>query len=125
MPVVAIRALPQPGSFLPGPTCCRLALALAPIMGVPPRAVFVTWQEIPPDHYAEGDTLASTQPRDTHPPLVELHAWQGRSPETIETALTAIVTVLEEDLSLGTGNVFAFYTELTSGRVFTGGRVRR
>ena len=125
MPVLTVRALPQPAGVDVAAVARRLGRELPPIMGVPPHGVFVTWQTVEPGLYSEGETPAEVQPRDTHPPLVELAAYTGRSPETIEKALLTIVEVLVDGLGLGDGNAFVRYTELQAGRIYSGGRIRR
>ncbi len=125
MPVIQIHALPQKADADISKTLKRLTTELAPIMGVKTSSVWATWNPIAPGQFAEGETTADRQPDSTHPPIVNLIAFEGRTPETIETALTRIAEILAAELKLAPGNAFITYTEAGSGRVFTGGKVRK
>jgi hypothetical protein len=63
------------------------------------------------------------QPRDTHPPLVQVIAFEGRDQELIGRVLTTVAETLVRELGLGEGNVFATYEEAQSGRIYSGGRI--
>lgn len=125
MPVVHLRALPQPAGVDVTAAARRLCVELARITGGAPKSFWATWETLEPGRYVEGDTPATVQPRDTHPPLVEIVAFEGRDEAEIERILRAVADVLCDALGLEPGNVFATYTEARSGRVFSGGAVRR
>jgi len=124
MPVVKIQALPQPLDIDVPAVIAELSIRVANAMNCPPRQVWTIWQTIEPRHYAEGVVRAAEQPHSTHPPLAEIVAYPGRSPEVIRAAIEAVARTLNEQLNLEPGNTFVTYTELTPGRVFTGGAVR-
>lgn len=124
MPIITIRALPQPAGVDVPAAIAQLGRALAPIFAVPEHAVFVTWQTLDPGHFAEGAAIAPIQPVGRHPPIVDVLAFAGRSEATIAQALTCIATVLPEALGCGVGNVFASYREVGPGRVWSGGGLR-
>lgn len=125
MPVVQIRALPQPESVDIAAALSAVATELAALLGVEPAGTWATWETIQPGQYAEGSDVPTTQPRHTHPPLVTLTAFEGRSAELVEQMLTCVAETLARELGLGEGNVFVTYAEAQSGRVYTGGRVLR
>ena len=104
-----------------GALCAEVAAAI----GTEPRGAWATWQELSPGHYVEGDVAADVQPGGSHPPLVRVIAFEGRPPELIEAMLETAARVLERELGLGEGNVFATYEEARSGRVHDGGRIVR
>jgi phenylpyruvate tautomerase PptA (4-oxalocrotonate tautomerase family) len=97
--------------------------ALAEVLSEEPTGTWATWQEIAPGRYAEGGDAPAFQPAATHPPLVELLAFEGRPPELVERMLETVAEVLVRELELEPGNVFVRYVEATSGRLYTGGSV--
>lgn len=127
MPVITIRALPQPsiGRAEITRVLSAVSVAAAHAFGVPGRQVWSTWQDIGPGHYVEGAEPASEQPPDTHPPLVDVVAFHGRGEEMIAAALEAIAAAIARELGLDPANVFITYTEGKPGRVFSGGAVLR
>ena len=126
MPVVRVSGLPQAPEVDLGVVLKRLCLRLAELDGVDASRWWATWQPIAPEAYFEGDAQAPpTQPRDTHPPLVEILAFVGRDPMLVERLLTATCEVLADGLGTDPGNVLATWTDLLPGRVSTGGSVRR
>ena len=123
MPVIQINALPQHEKVNVTAVLAALTTEVARIMDLPARQVWATWQWIEPKFYVEGDVPAVVQPTDTHPPLVNIIAYQGRSPEMIKQVLESIADTLCTQLGTEPGNAFITYTEATSGRVYTGGSV--
>lgn len=124
MPVIHVQALPQADSVEVPAVLTRLVQAVAPIMGVPPERVWATWTPLEAGHYVEGTKAGVNQPHASHPPIVRLSAYAGRSPETIRQALTTMADVLCQDLHLESGNVFAHYEEIPAGRIYVSGQVK-
>jgi hypothetical protein len=124
MPVVHVRALPQPKGIHPQVVIQRLCRELATVYGCEPRSFWGTWQTIEAGNYVEGDIPAKVQPIDSHPPIVNLVCSEGKSPELIENLLTRCADVLSEELGIA-GNVFITYTEARSGQLYMGGAVRK
>lgn len=56
---------------------------------------------------------------------MEFIALEGRPSELVEKVLHTIADVLAAELRMERGNVFITYTEAKSGRVYSGGAVRR
>jgi phenylpyruvate tautomerase PptA (4-oxalocrotonate tautomerase family) len=125
VPVVRIRALPQPGPVDIAAALSSVATELAALLGEEPQGTWATWETIEPGRYAEGSDSPTTQPRHTHPPLVTVTAFEGRPAELVEQMLTCVAGTVARELDLGDGNVFVTYDEVQSGRVYTGGRVLR
>jgi hypothetical protein len=121
--VVRISALPQRGGHPPERALAAVAHALAELLEEEPAGSWATWEEIPAGRYAEGGDAPAYQPASTHPPLVELVAFEGRPPELVERMLETVADVLARELDLEPGNVFVRYVEATAGRLYTGGRV--
>lgn len=124
MPVLEIRALPQPDPGRVGAALAATCLAIAREYGCEPHHVWATWVTLKPGHYVEGDRPATEQPGQTHPPIGRLLCFEGRDPETIERVLIAAAETLSRELGMP-GNIFIEYVEARSGRVFDGGGVIR
>ena len=124
MPVVKIHALQQRTHVDVSAVIATFSQRVADAMGCPARQLWTVWVTVEPRHYAEGDIRCNEQPRSTHPPVVEIVAYPGRSPEVIRAAVETAANTLCEQLELEPGTVFVTYTELTPGRVFTGGAIR-
>ena len=125
MPVVRIQALPQPDSVDVPATLTAVTRDLAALLDEHPSDSWATWETIRPGRYAEGSDTPELQPRDTHPPLVAVTAFEGREPELVERILATVAETLARELGLGQGNVFVTYEEAQSGRVYSGGRILR
>lgn len=125
MPILHIKALPQQPGVNLTLVMKKVCLELAAVMNLPPRQVWGTWQTLDAGQYVEGEVEAALQPHSTHPPLVELIAFEGRSPEVIEAMLNCVAQTLGRELKIERGNVFITYREARSGRTFTGGEIRR
>lgn len=123
MPVLEVRALPQQPGVDPHGALRRVCNALAAALGERPEGTWGTWVELPAGAYAEGGNAPALQPHDTHPPIVRLFAFEGKSPEVIERMLTVVADTLADALQVGPGNVFVIYDEGRSGRVYSGGNV--
>ena len=124
MPVVEIRALPQPGGVDVEHVLAAVTRELAALLGEEPSGSWATWEEIPPGRYAEGGDAPAHQPRTTHPPLVRVTAFEGRPPELVARMLETVAGTLARELGLEPGNVFVRYEEQHSGRLYSGGEVR-
>jgi hypothetical protein len=125
MPVLEVRALPQRQGVDRDAALKRACLALAAAVGEAPHGTWGTWVELPPGSYTEGGNAPPVQPRDTHPPLVRLFAFEGRSQDVVERMLTVVADTLAKELDLEHGNVMVTYDEGRSGRVYSGGAIVR
>ena len=124
MPIVEIRALPQPASVDVAAVLGRICRDLAAALGCPARHVWATWETLAPGTFVEANVTAGEQPRDSHAPMVRILAMEGRPPETIRRMLEAVCASLASALEIDPDNVFARYEELRKGHVAWGGRVR-
>ena len=126
MPVVQIEALPPPDQVDLGHVMRNVREAVASGLECDPGSVWVTWRTL--DAYLCHDQLPDTQPHpphNTHDPILRLIAFEGRDEHQITGALQGAATVLAGALGLEPGTVFALYEEGRSGRVCTGGEIRR
>jgi hypothetical protein len=120
VPVLQVSALDQPGVDVEQ-VLAALCREVAEELGEDPRGTWATWQAV--DAYAEGDDVRMEQPRDTHPPIVRVIGFEGKPAEVVQRILERVANVLERELRLEPGTVFAIYDEARSGRLLTGGRV--
>jgi phenylpyruvate tautomerase PptA (4-oxalocrotonate tautomerase family) len=114
MPVVRIRALPQPSVDVRA-VAAAVATALAEELGEDPRGTWATWETV--EAYAEGGVTPAEQPRDTHPPIATVLA-RGRPPETVARMLRSVGDTLVHELGLEPGNVFVTFEEVDPGRLY-------
>jgi phenylpyruvate tautomerase PptA (4-oxalocrotonate tautomerase family) len=120
MPAICIQSLPGHALNKRQEIMKSIARDVAEIAKVPERAVFCTWQVLEAGAYIQNGEIAESQPENSHPPIVTLTLFEGRSAEQIEQALNAIAKHLSS-----IGNVFISVHEAKSGEVFTGGGVRK
>ena len=125
MPVIQIRALPQSPGIDVGALMSLICVQVAQVLEVEPRRVWTTWETILPGSYVEGDVAAQTQPRTSHPPIVDIIDSDGRSSALIEKMILCVAKVLSTELEIDEGNVFIHFTEGLSGRVFSGHLFRK
>ncbi|MBI4727286.1 hypothetical protein HY768_08730 [candidate division TA06 bacterium] len=121
MPIIEIKALPQKEEVDTAEALKTICVRLADKMGIEPKQVWATWTTIAPGSYIEGEAQAKAQPYATHPPLVNMMAFEGKSDSEIETAMLTIAEELAKHLQIDPENIFIKYDETKSGRVFTGG----
>ena len=125
MPLLKLYTLPLPAELAPATVLAALAATVAPILGVRPTQVISLHIELQRGSYCLGEDACDWHGPDVQPPVLDIAAFVGRSESQIEQALQAAAATLSAQLSLEAGNAFVTYTELQSGRVFTGGSVRQ
>lgn len=103
MPLIEIRALPQPGDADVERVLARIATEVAGAIGARPSAVWVTWSTID-GGYAVASDIRTEQPRETHAPIVHVHA--RRTAAEVEAICATVESVLVDELALADGNVF-------------------
>ncbi len=108
MPLIEIRALPQPPEVDVQAAMSAVAEAVRELLGNRPRATWVTWETI--ERYVEGPVGAEDQPRESHPPIVTLSAAPGRPKEAL---IQCVCETLARELGLDPGNVWITYVEMS------------
>jgi hypothetical protein len=108
MPTVLVTALGA------APDLAPIGRALADAIGAPPDTVWVYW--VGAGAIAVGD-------RAEHVPHVLVHAREGRDDGTVAAGLTAVANAVAAALQVPVEDVFAVWTDVAPGRVFTGGAV--
>jgi phenylpyruvate tautomerase PptA (4-oxalocrotonate tautomerase family) len=119
VPVIEIRALPQPARVDVEGVLAAVTHAVAAVLGEEPRGTWATWEEIPFERYSEGGVTVAEQPAATHPPLVRV-AGGPRSPELVGCILDTVSATLTRRLGIEDGNAFVRYEELVPERLRTG-----
>jgi phenylpyruvate tautomerase PptA (4-oxalocrotonate tautomerase family) len=123
MPVVQVTALRQRVGIELGHVSREIVLAVSRELDSDPADTWVTWQTLDPGAYreGEGEPPPPEQPPATHPPLIRVSAFEGRSPDLVARVLSAVAGTVVRELGLEPGNVFVVWDELEAGRVHTGG----
>ena len=125
MPIFEIKALPQKPGVDHQEAMKKLCLEIAALMKLPEHQVWATWDFIEPGNYVEGGKTADVQPDSTHPPIVNLLAFEGRPETLMEEVIVRSADVLSSELKLERGNVYLQFTETKSGRTYVGGELRK
>jgi phenylpyruvate tautomerase PptA (4-oxalocrotonate tautomerase family) len=103
VPLIEIHALPRDEPTDVERVVRRVSSEVASALGARPDAVWVTWTTID-GCYAVGDAVRAKQPRDTHAPIVHVHA--RRTAAEVEAIRDAVERALVDELDLAEGNVF-------------------
>jgi hypothetical protein len=103
MPLIEIAALPQPAGIDTATVTRELNRAVADALGARLDAVWTVWRTID-GPYAQGDDVATEQPKATHGPIV--HVYHHRTPEQVARVVEVIERVLALALDLAPGSVF-------------------
>lgn len=111
MPVIEIRALPQPLWVDVQRVLTDVTQAVAEVLGEEARGTWATWQEIPFERYSEGGVTVTVQPAATHPPLVRVTGG-SRPDELVGRILDTVSATLTRGLKLAPGNAFVRWEEL-------------
>ena len=117
MPIIEIHGLP-PDRGIDVPTALAAVTgAVADYLGEEPRETWAIWRPVAPGAYAEGADAPSTQPRGTHPAIVDVFA--GRREDTPEL-LRAVGRAVVQAFGLDDGNVVVRLTEAEADHVYWG-----
>jgi phenylpyruvate tautomerase PptA (4-oxalocrotonate tautomerase family) len=125
MPLIEIKSLPPRSGADPSAALKNATWEVSKVLGVPPEKIRAIWVGLEPGHYADAATTADQSQSGTHPPVVRLSCFEGRSQELIEKAIRAVADSVTRDLKLAPGNAWVFYEEMKSGRLFVDGAIKR
>ena len=123
MPVVRIEAIVRGSPDLPA-LLRAVADAVAAALHTDAKACWVTFRELAPGTYLEGGRVRTAADAHEASPLVEIHAYRGRSAMQKASAMKAVAAAVGHGLGSDPANVFVEYRELPAGHVFTGGQVQ-
>jgi phenylpyruvate tautomerase PptA (4-oxalocrotonate tautomerase family) len=117
MPIIEITALPPEGSLDVAAALARVTTAVASYLGEDPSGTWALWRPVEAEAYAEGADTPATQPRATHPAIVDVFAGRRDDP----AALLAVVgRSVVEAFGLDDGNVVVRLTDADDGHVWWG-----
>jgi hypothetical protein len=119
VPLIEIRALPQPAGVDLERVLAAVTHAVAAVLGEGPRGTWATWTEIPFERYSEGGVTVPEQPADTHPPIVRI-AGVRRPDELVGLVMDAVSGTITSELGLAPGNAFVRYEEVAPERLRSG-----
>ncbi|GIW71239.1 MAG: hypothetical protein KatS3mg102_0781 [Planctomycetota bacterium] len=122
MPIVRVEALAPPELEVAA-LLERVAAATAAAFEVELRHCWVTFQPLLPGHYLEGGRVRASEDARAAAPLVEIIAYQGRTPARKARALRAVAEAVGGALGLEPDLVFVLYREIARGHVHVGGEV--
>lgn len=125
MPIFEIKALSQKQGIDRQKAMKTLCQEIAAIMKLSEHQVWATWTSILPGDYVEGGNSAETQPDSTHPPIVNLIAFEGRPDSLVENVINHTAKILCKELNIEAGNIYIQFSEARSGRTYVGGEIRR
>jgi hypothetical protein len=123
VPVIEIHALPKHNEVRIPEVLRNTTHAVAEAAGIDKKQVWATWIPIPAGAYAEGDDIPVVQPGNSHPPIVHLYAFEGRTKEQREAMLNAAAESVTTHMQLEPGNAFVVYHEIGAGYVYDNGQV--
>lgn len=125
MPFIHIKSLP----FEEDPEMSSILTAVSgdfsKQVGVGIEHVTVTWEYLESWHYAAGGRTAASQPKDSHPILVDLLVPDFNPPETIEKMLKCVAASVSKRVGMPENNIFISVRQARSGQVLDGGEVVR
>ena len=117
MPIIEITSLPPQGSIDVAAALARVTTEVAAYLGEDPRGTWAIWRRVEPGAYAEGAHAPGTQPRGSHPAIVDLFAGRREDP----AALMRIVgRAVVEAFGLDDGNVVVRLTDADDAHVWWG-----
>jgi phenylpyruvate tautomerase PptA (4-oxalocrotonate tautomerase family) len=125
MPLIHIKSLPLASEFDTSAVLEELCRDFSAATGIAIQYVTVTWEYLPPGHYAVAGKAERQQPRDSHPVLVDLLTPDFHSTTRVETMVRAIAACIAARTPVDIGNIFVNHRRAHSGGVFGNGDLVR
>ncbi len=122
MPIVRIHCLPKEG-LDPGLAVRGITSALVEATDIAPENISVVWLTTLADHYSHAGALAATQPRATHPILVDLLAPDFHRAHTVHAIMKCLVREVAALAAVDPENVTVVHYPVGSGQVYDQGRL--
>jgi hypothetical protein len=101
----------------------QLSSRFAEDMDMHENNIAITWEVIKPDSYLNNGRLATEQPEDSHPVMVDLLVPDFNSQPRIEKMMECIVELLAVTLGIPVGNIFIHCRLAASGMVLDKGEI--
>lgn len=122
MPFIHIQSLPVSESHF---SLARILPAVSHdfscALDISQRFVSVTWQFYPPNSYCVGGKVSPSQPKQSHPVLIDVFAPDFNSQQKIEKMLTVVANSVAEHAGIGVDNIFVSFRPARAGQVFSNG----
>lgn len=125
MPFVHIKSLPFEEVFDADSVLEGITKDFAKATGIGLEHVTATWEFFLPGHYALAGKVASRQPRNSHPILVDLLAPDFNNTDTIATMLKSIANSIAKRVDVPLENIFINHRQAHSCMVFDAGEIVR
>lgn len=124
MPLISIKSLPFDNDVdVPG-MIKSITEDFARRTDISIEHITVTWEFIPPRHYAVAGLLPATQPQTgSHPVLVNLHAPSFHKQDAISTMLECLAFSVSKRSGVAYSNIFISYQKVLSGNLFDRGKI--
>ena len=120
MSVVQVSTLPIDEKYNKGEILKKLITELSAAIETPEERIFGTWNTN--DVQVDRMQMSTEWSSDSHPPIVRIDMFEGRSKEKKARALEAVTAALKESLDFA-GNPFVYIFDISNGQVHTGGKV--
>jgi phenylpyruvate tautomerase PptA (4-oxalocrotonate tautomerase family) len=125
MPFIHIKSLPFEEDLEMSSILTGISHDFSEQVGVEIKHVTVTWEYLEAWHYAAGGRTVASQPKDSHPILVNLLVPDFNPPETIQKMLECIAASIARRVGIPEGNIFINVRQAHSGQVFDAGEIVR
>jgi phenylpyruvate tautomerase PptA (4-oxalocrotonate tautomerase family) len=117
MPIIEITALQPDGPFDVAAALASVTTDVASYLGEDPRGTWAIWRPVEPGAYAEGADAPGSQPRGTHPAIVDLFAGRREDPAAL---MRVVGRAVVEAFGLDDGNVVVRLTDADDAHVSWG-----
>lgn len=125
MPFIHIKSLPFEEDLEMSSLLAAVSRDFSEQVGIEIEHITVTWEYLESWHYAAGGRTAASQPKDSHPILVDLLVPDFDPPETIEKMMKCIAASVAKRVGIPENNIFINVRQARSGQVFDGGEIVR
>ena len=109
--------MPPEEPFDAAAALARVTTAVAAHLGEDPRGTWAIWRPVDPGAYAEGAHAPATQPRETHPAIVDVFAGRREDPASL---MRVVGRAIVEAFGLDDGNVVVRLTDADDAHVSWG-----
>lgn len=124
MPLISIKSLPFDNDVDVPVMIKTITEDFARSTEISIEHITVTWEFIPPRHYAVAGLLPATQPQTgSHPILVDLHAPSFHKQDAITSMLECLAFSISKRSGVAYSNIFISYQKVMSGNLFDRGNV--
>lgn len=117
MPIIEITSLRPEEPFDAAAALGEVTTAVASYLGEDPRGTWAIWRPVDPGAYAEGADAPASQPRETHPAIVDVFAGRREDPASL---MRMVGDAVVRAFGLDDGNVVVRLTDADEAHVSWG-----